>query len=147
MRYRKLDANNDYTFGQQQASFYINVPEGVAQAVLTRLQLYQGEWFLNTQDGTPWDTKVLGNRTERSRDAAIKARVLGTTGVVSILDYSSNFNPNTRAFTASMTIETTYGITTLTELQLERVWRQMPTPPTGLKITSTTENSISITWT
>jgi hypothetical protein len=54
MRYRKLDANGDYTFGGGSNDFLVNTPETVAQAVMTRLNLLQGEWFLDTTAGMPW---------------------------------------------------------------------------------------------
>ena len=78
MRYRKLDANGDYSFGAQQADFFVDSPEGVAQAVQTRLGLFTGEWFLDTTDGTPWRTEVLGKYTQDSYDAVIKDRILTT---------------------------------------------------------------------
>ncbi|WP_083331557.1 hypothetical protein [Brucella inopinata] len=39
MRYRKLDENDDYVFGGNLASFFIDQPEAPAQAVKTRLML------------------------------------------------------------------------------------------------------------
>lgn len=115
MRYRKLDANGDYSFGNQQADFYRNTPEAVGQAVLTRLRLNKGEWFIDTADGMPWMSEVLGERTVATRDAAIKKRILGTTGVTQIDTYSSSFNAETRRFSVSATISTAYGQTTISE--------------------------------
>ncbi|WP_110993123.1 hypothetical protein [Pseudomonas sichuanensis] len=115
MRYRKLDANGDYTFGNQQVDFYRNSPEVVAQAVQTRLQLNKGEWFLDVADGMPWSTEVLGERTVATRDAAVKKRILGTNGVIQIDTYTSSFAADTRRFTVSATITTAYGQTTISE--------------------------------
>lgn len=112
MRYRKLDAAGDYTLGSGQ-DWHVNTPEAVAQAVLTRLRLNQGEWFLDTSDGMPWATEVLGKYTELTRDAVIKDRVLGTPGVTELLEYSSTFDGNTRALSVSMTISTAYGAATV----------------------------------
>ena len=110
MRYRRLDANYDMVFGFGQSDFFVDSPEAVGQAVLTRLRLNLGEWFLDTSDGTNWRTGVLGNNTSSTRDAIIQARILGTTGVNSILYYSSNFNSNTRQFNVAVSIDTIYGI-------------------------------------
>jgi len=109
MRYRKLDASGDMVFGGDQAAFFRDVPEAPAQACMTRLQLYLGEWFLDTSDGTPWKTKVLGKHTEATRDPVIRARILGTQGVSSISTYASQVNRDTRAFAAQANIETSYG--------------------------------------
>ena len=113
MKYRKLDASGDRVFGGDQQAFFIDDPEAVGQAVMTRLRLGLGEWFLNTSDGTAWNTQVLGYHTQGTRDIVIQERVLGTPGLVTssnpITQYSSSVNPNTRAFSVSMTIETIYG--------------------------------------
>lgn len=109
MRYRRLNANGDYVFGSGQSDFYTNVPEAPAQAVLTRLRLNLGEWFLDTTDGTPWQTQVLGANTVATRDAVIKSRILSTPGVKSILAYSSSFDGNTRQFLVYVRLDTIYG--------------------------------------
>lgn len=111
MRYRRLDANGDYSFGRQSADFYIDEPRAVAQAAMTRLMLYFGEWFLDTSDGTRWYESILGVNTRFTRDLEIKARVLGTPNVTEITSYSSNFDGNTRAFRVSLTINTPFGPT------------------------------------
>jgi hypothetical protein len=111
MRYRKEDASGDFVFGNQDADFYRDQPEAVAQAVKTRLGLYTGEWFLDTTDGTPWRTEVLGKYTKDAYDSVIKARILDTQGVDEILDYSSSFDGNSRALTITATINTQYGET------------------------------------
>ena len=53
MRVRRLDSSGDMMLGHGNSDFYSDDPEGVAQNVKTRLQLWQGQWFLNTADGTP----------------------------------------------------------------------------------------------
>ncbi|MGG6461390.1 hypothetical protein [Solilutibacter silvestris] len=113
MRYRRLDASGDYSFGRQNANFYQNQPEAVAQAIQTRLQLFTGEWFLDLTEGTPWQTDVLGKYTQDVYDSAIKDRVLGTTGVSEIVAYTSTFNGQTRSLSVSMTVSTLYGSTQL----------------------------------
>jgi hypothetical protein len=108
MRYRKLDADGDYVFGGQQADFYKDVPEVVAQAVLTRLRLFRGEWFLDLTEGTPLD-QIVGKYTAGTYDAAIRQRILTTQGVTALVAYSSNLNPDTRALSVAATITTQYG--------------------------------------
>lgn len=115
MRYRKLDANGDYTFGGQQADFYRDSPDAVAQAVQTRLRLDRGEWFLDVTDGTPWSAEVLGERTVATRDAAMKKRILGTPGVTQIDSFESAVDPETRRYSVTVTITTAYGQTTISE--------------------------------
>lgn len=109
MKYRKLSADGDYVFGNGAADFWKDVPDAPAQAVRTRLDLWQGQWFLDTREGMPWKTQVLGNRTADTRDPSIRAHVLATQGVSRITDYSSNLNRETRAFSVNMVIDTIYG--------------------------------------
>ena len=40
MRYRREDADGDYTFGSGDDTWLINSPEAVAQAVKTRFELW-----------------------------------------------------------------------------------------------------------
>ncbi|QYY30230.1 hypothetical protein K2O51_22930 [Cupriavidus pinatubonensis] len=112
MRYRKLDADGDYAFGGQQADFYKDSPDAIGQAVLTRLRLARGEWFLDTTEGTLWD-QVLGKYTGGTYDAAIRQRILGTQGVRELAAYSSTLNSETRALSVMATINTIYGTTTV----------------------------------
>ena len=111
MRYRKLTSDGDYSFGHQQYDFYRDSPEAVAQAVKTRLMLWLREWYLDLEDGTPWLDGILGKGTDLTADAFIRARILGTTGVVEIVDgtYSSTLDRDARKLSVSCTIDTVYG--------------------------------------
>lgn len=111
MRYRKLTADGDMVFGKGSNGHYRDQPEAVAQLVRTRLRLMLGEWFLDTTDGTPWLTKVLGKYTEATRTLALKDRILSTPGVQSVDSYSAAFDPDKRVFNMQATITTIYGTT------------------------------------
>lgn len=109
MRYRTLSPTSDYVIGQGNAEFLVNSPECVAQAVKTRLLLLQGEWFLDTTEGTPYSTQILGEGTMQLYDQAIQERISQTQGVLSITDYSSSFDANNRSLSVYVTIDTIYG--------------------------------------
>jgi len=110
MRYRALDPNGDYSFG---APFLKDSPAVVAQAALTRLLLWKGEWFADTADGTPYLQNVLGVTAQFNPDVYIKQRILETPGVNAIVTYSSSLNPVTRALTVQTLLDTIYGLTPL----------------------------------
>lgn len=116
MRYRKEDADGDYVFGRQELDFLTDSPEAVAQAVNTRLQLFKGEWFVDTSDGTPWRTEVLGKNTATTYDAAIRQRILRTPGVLRLTAYSSSVSTDTRNLSVNATIDTIYGSTQVQSL-------------------------------
>jgi hypothetical protein len=120
MRYRKLDANSDMQFGHGSGDFWHDEPEAVGQSVLTRLLLFSGEWFLDTTAGTPWggfplndlvvkQGRILAEHTQLSRDAAIRERIITTSGVLTLTNYGSSFNPESRSFSVNATIDTIYG--------------------------------------
>lgn len=112
MRYRKLTANGDYSFGNGQLDFWRDVPEAVGQSVKTRLLLWLGEWFLNIEEGTPFMQGILGKYSKSVADTTIQDRVLDTTGVVTILDYVSDVNPDTRVMSVTtLKVDTIYGPT------------------------------------
>ena len=115
MRYRALSSSGDYTFGQSGANFLVNDAASVAQSIRTRLLLLEGEWFLDVTSGTPYATDILGKGTQALYDAALRARILGTQGVNSIISYSSELKK--RTLTVTSTVDTIYGpITVITPL-------------------------------
>lgn len=111
MRVRKQDADGDYVFGHGEQDFYVDQAEGVGQDALTRLRLWQGEWFLDTTTGTPYFTQILGKVPQEIADQAIQKRVLETPGVQNFASYFSSFDSAKRELTVTMTINTIYGQT------------------------------------
>jgi len=109
MRYRKLDANGDIVFGNQQSDFYQDNVEAVGQAVLTRLKLWQGEWFLDTEEGTPFEQAMLGTNKMKTLAPAIRKRILESEGVKSIENFELIWNSQIRKATINATIDTDYG--------------------------------------
>jgi hypothetical protein len=115
MKYRKLDSDGDMSFGIGLADFWIDVPDAVAQAVKTRLMLWQGEWFYNLAEGTAWIDGVIGHGTDVSADAVIYDRILNTQGCSEIVPdtYNSQLDRDARHLTVACEIDTIYGATTV----------------------------------
>lgn len=113
MRYRKLDADGDYSFGSSRADFLRDTAEAVAQAVKTRLMLTRGEWFLDVREGMPWGGEVLGKQPRASYDWAIRQHILGTAGVTGLAGYSSQLDPDSRGLSVTASISTLYGTATV----------------------------------
>lgn len=112
LRYRRLDANHDYTFGQGRGNYLTDV-DAVAQAILTRLLLFLGEWWEDTQDGLPMWQSFLGAPATQSkkeaRDRLIQERILGTEGVENIEDFSSTQSSETGKYEVAVVVNTVYG--------------------------------------
>lgn len=116
MRYRKLDADRDMVFGNQQADFWRDVPEAPAQAVGTRLRLWSGEWFLDVSEGVPYQVSALGTGKMATIEPMLRLAVQETQGVTGIAEWSSSWNPETRAYSVAATIDTLYGAINLNEI-------------------------------
>lgn len=104
------DSNGDW-----QGNVLLSGQDAAAQAILTRLQLYQGEWFNDQTDGTPYFQDIIGRNT--NYDLEIKQRIMQTTlsgvnVVKSIDNYSSNIIDRALSVTAS--VNTIYGIVNIT---------------------------------
>jgi hypothetical protein len=114
MRYRKLSPTGDYTFGNGQKDFWINQPDGVAQAIQTGLKLFRGEWYLDSSQGTPWFDGVLGVFSQSSADLTLQTQIQNTIGVVNIAQFQSITDPQTRRYSLSTCIvNTQFGPTSL----------------------------------
>ena len=107
MKVRRLDENGDMVLGHGSYDFYENCAEGVAQCVMTRLALWRGTWFINTEEGTPWLQEVLGKRS--AVEIVLRDRILSTPGVSDIVSFEAVFDPDTRAMSITAEIETAYG--------------------------------------
>ncbi|PHM33342.1 hypothetical protein [Xenorhabdus innexi] len=111
MRYRRQDSDGDYSFGQGDNTFLVDTPETVAQAVKTRLDLWRGDWFLDTEEGTPYREAVLEKNYTSA--LALEERILETEGVTDIITLDAERDPDTRKITITATLNTRYGKTTL----------------------------------
>lgn len=109
LRYRTLSPLGDYIFGGGPSEFLVDSPFAVAQAIRTRLALWEGEWFLDTTEGTPYSNQILGMGTQMLYDQAIQARIKGTPGVLDIASYSSSLD--NRKLTVTCTVDTVFGVT------------------------------------
>lgn len=111
IRYRQLTSSGDYRFGGG-AVFLVDSPDAVRQAILTRLKLGVGDWFLDLDEGTDYRGSILGYGTQGTRDLEIQDRILGTPGVLEIVSYESVVDAVKRSFTVSATVSTVFGQTT-----------------------------------
>jgi hypothetical protein len=109
MAYRKLDANHDYVFGNGKQSYLTGI-EAVAQAILTRLKLFTGEWWEDKTDGLPVWTSILGTRSSKETvDRFIQSRILETPNVVNLTNLVSDINRSTRQYVFSCAVNTVFG--------------------------------------
>jgi len=97
--------------GQQQL---LTDLDAVAQTIGTRLRLFQGEWWESLTEGTPLFQSILGpGRQLAAAAAVIRTRILGTPFVTSISNVSITLNRASRALSYSCTVQTAFGVITV----------------------------------
>src|ERR1700728_1681283 len=112
MRVRAWDSNGDYTCTGTASEFLVNSSAAVAQCIASALQLWVGQWFIDTGAGMPWQTEVLGKYPKPVYDQVIKTAILAVTGVQAITNYSSSVS--NRVLTVQVSVNTVYGPTSVT---------------------------------
>lgn len=113
MRYRRIDENGDYVFGNGQYDFLIDI-EAVPQAIKTKLRLYQGEWWEDLSEGLPFYQDVAGQfiRTDEDKDIVTRLycnRISDVEEVNSFLSLNPEFDNEKRIYSLTADIDTIYG--------------------------------------
>lgn len=113
-RTRRLDESGDPVIS---GKVWIYDIEAVAQTIDTRLKLFAGEYWRDVTDGTPWIENILtkNNRTNtlQSKITILKDRILQTGGVISILEWTTDFNYQDRKLVINADILTEFGVTSI----------------------------------
>lgn len=114
MKYRRI-VNGEPSFGQSQKDFISGV-DAVAQAILTRLSLFTGEWWEDINEGLPLWTQIMGySGTNKSHvDAVISKRITdtnlnGVNLVTGISAVTGVYTPGTREYAFTANVQTIYG--------------------------------------
>lgn len=115
IQYLKLDPENDFIWIPQSA---LTDTDAVAQAILTRLRLFEGEWWENLNLGLPMFQQILGApgslRQQQVIELLISQQIQGTPYVSNVLNATVSFNAATRAFTYKADVQTAFGPITVT---------------------------------
>lgn len=113
--YLALDAENDPIFA---AGTSLSGAPAVAQAVLTRLRLFYGEWWEDLTLGLPVFQVILGQLATASGLAAMQLAVRrvieGTPYVIEITNLTTTFTDGQLSFNAS--IQTAFGPASVSSL-------------------------------
>ena len=106
MKYRRLSPTGDYMFGYGNTSF-LTETQAVAQAIQTKLKLFQGESWEDLNDGLPFFQSVAGSTDKSMIDLTVKARILETPNVLDISSFQSSIS--NRRYSATASVNTAYG--------------------------------------
>ena len=114
MRDIALTADNDLDLSRGDMRL-IDGAERVRQQIAIKLKLWQGEWFLDTDFGTPYLAAILGKQlTLSGAIAAMRKSILEVEGVRKITAFTYNFNSAARSIAVAFTAETPYGLIEVT---------------------------------
>ena len=95
--------------------------ENSRQRVLIVLNVNKGEWQFNINFGIPWlknefnPIQLLGKTSKSIIDSAIKKAILTREGILSLENYTSSLEQNTRILTVSFKAITEDGEVTVNE--------------------------------
>ena len=103
---RALDINHDWTFGRGKNNFLSGI-NAVAQTIQTRLLSFLGDCFFSIDSGIDW-FNMLGSKNSLALDAAVRAVILNTLGVTSLVELSLNID-NARNIPLVYTVTTSFS--------------------------------------
>lgn len=93
----------------------VDQAEQVRQQLLIKLKLWRGEWFLDTEFGTPYLQQILGKQLTLSGSiAALRKSIMEVSGVRKIISFEYSFSNSTRKLSVNFTADTPYGIIEVT---------------------------------
>ena len=119
MKYRKLDENGDYVFGNNSFD-YIEKDEAIAQAIKTKLYLFYGEWWEDISLDLPMFQSILGqvsNNNLRQTVILLCAEQINLVeGVTSVDSISVDISARKLGLTIDVTTEN--GTTVNLEVEL-----------------------------
>lgn len=104
---RSLDANGDWTFGAGLSNFSQN-DQAINLNIKTRLAEWLNNCFWNLTAGIDWPLR-FGMGQESNLTSDLQQVILQSYGVVGITALASSFNPETRIFQVSYTIDTIFS--------------------------------------
>jgi hypothetical protein len=107
-----LALNSDYDLDTSGLDLkLIGSAEQVRQQLQIKLKLWRGEWFLDTEFGTPYLQQILGKQLTLSGAlAAVRKSIMEVDGVRSIIDFNYSFSNTTRTLSLTFTADTPFGI-------------------------------------
>lgn len=111
---RNLNADGDYTIND-----FVEDKDVVLLAVKSRLQFFKGEWFLDTDDGTPYFQDIFVKPARlRLIEGILKRRILETPGIESFNKFELNFTKNDRNLIVNFEAVDEFGQTNSVEVTL-----------------------------
>jgi hypothetical protein len=109
MKFRGLDANGDWLYGQGVGSYAQN-QNAIALNIATRLRLVKGSCFFATNSGVDYANLMNNPGQLNNLITALQNCILQTEGVVKIINFDYTFNGPARNLSVGpVLVQTVYG--------------------------------------
>lgn len=105
---RSLDVSGDWQFGKGKND-YLKNNKAIVQTISTRLKCFLGNCFFDLSAGLDW-FNLLGSKNQLALELAVRATILNTPQVTSIVDVTITLDENTRRINMRYVVETVYSI-------------------------------------
>lgn len=90
----KLNREHDLEFDGNDLKLTSTESESLAQRLIVKLRTFQGEWFLDVNEGIGYYQSILGkNRAKETIDLIFKNAILSEPEVVNIISFESSISP------------------------------------------------------
>ncbi len=109
---RATDSNGDFVYGKVKNDYLTNL-DAIKKNAETRLYSWKGNCFFAPREGVDYNSYLdIGTKGFLDRD--LKRVLLQSEGVLRVDEFTSSISTDgLRAYTATMTITTTFGVTLL----------------------------------
>lgn len=88
----------------------VDVSDGLKQRLKIKLLTFRGEWFLNTNYGTPYFQEIFGKKRKKATvDAIFRRLILEDSDVSNMLEFSSELT--NRRYSLSFKVRSVSGTT------------------------------------
>lgn len=85
--------------------------DAVAQGIRIRVQMFEGEWFLDLDTGIPYYQDILGQKfNEVKIRAAFREEILAAPGVGALLELAVTFDNATRILSVTWKVQSSFGV-------------------------------------
>lgn len=115
-----LDRQNDLVLEDGDFQFSKGIA-GVIQECRVRLQMFQGEWFLNLDAGIPYWTEIMGQKPSIAISAAAASfneALLSIEDVFAVTKMEVTYDHKTRALTVNWAVRCAFGTTPVDVLKI-----------------------------
>lgn len=101
----KLGDGHDLKFVDNDLVLTTTESESLAQRLTIKLLTFEGEWYLDSEEGIPYFQSIFGkNRSKESVDAIFKKAITEEPEVEALLSYQSDIDDLARVFSVSFTV-------------------------------------------